>query len=518
MSERPTVTIMPQNLTLEAAEGESLHSVLARAGLPVGSHCGGRGICGKCKVRISGTAPQPSVQEYAHLSSEELAEGVRLACCTIPEGGETVECPDAPSACGYKLQIDTLSFPVNRWSKKSGHGVVLAVDLGTTNVVGHAIDPYTGRVVASSGRENSQSIFGADVMTRLAYASSHGLSGRETLQRAALSDIEKLFEEMKASPPVTDIVAVMNTAMEVLLLGLDPDLLGRYPCNSGIAGPVHITPPFTSPRLKGARLHVPPVIGGFVGSDTVGALLAVETLTPDPPYVLLDIGTNAEVVVVMNEHRVACSTAAGPAFEGMGIRCGMRGVAGAIDDVRFDGDSLRISVLGGGPARGITGSGLFSLIGELLRSGRLDSFGAMQTSLFPEGRLRRGEGGNEIILAPGITVSEHDIQQFLLAKAATRAAVDTLLAGTRVKPEDVTAFYLAGTFAGKIAPPDIRSVGLIPAGTAYGVGNAAAVGAAMMAASESAFQEACYCAGTVRHFALSESRAFMDAFQSAVHF
>lgn len=520
MSGKVSITVRPQGLRLEAERGESLLDVLAKAGTAINSDCGGLGTCGKCKVRISDNVPVPSSLDRLYLSADELADGMRLACGVIPSGGEIVECPPAPDGTNYKLQLEQVSFPVAPW-REAGGGGVLAVDLGTTNIVGHLVDPVTGRVVASSNRENSQAVFGADIMSRLTYASRNGEQGREALCRAACSDIEGLVEDIGSGQPVTDVVGVMNTAMEVLLLGTDPDLLGRYPCDSGIDGPVHIASPFTGGRLQDAVLHLPSIIGGFVGSDTVAALLSLKMFSPEPPYVLLDIGTNAEVVVVTDKEMVACSTAAGPAFEGMGITCGMRGVAGAIDGVFFDKGDFSISVIGGGTARGITGSGLFSLIGGLLRAGALDTFGVMQAPLFLPGRIRRGDGGHEVILAPDVTVNENDVQQFLLAKAAARGAVDTLLDSTNVIPGDLTAFYLAGTFAGMIEPSDLLSVGLVPpdcGDRVRQVGNAAATGAVMMAASRNAFRDACVFAGSVRHLSLSGDRAFLDAFQSGVHF
>jgi len=520
MSGRVSISIRPQGLKLEAERGKSLLDVLAKAGIAVNSECGGLGTCGKCKVRISGSVPVPSSLDRLHLSAGELADGMRLACGVIPSGGEIVECPPSPAGTNFKLQLEQVSFPVAPW-RKAGGGAVLAVDLGTTNIVGHLVEPVSGRVVASSNRENSQAVFGADIMSRLTYASHNGDKGRETLCRAARADIEGLAEDMRFEQPVTDVIAVMNTAMEVLLLGTDPDLLGRYPGDSGINGPVHIAFPSNDGFLQGALLHLPSIIGGFVGSDTVAALLSLKMFSPEPPYALLDIGTNAEVVVVTDKEMVACSTAAGPAFEGMGITCGMRGVAGAIDRVFFDKGDFSISVIGGGTARGITGSGLFSLIGGLLRAGALDTFGVIQVPLFLPGRVRRGDGGNEVILAPDVTVNENDVQQFLLAKAASRSAVGTLLDSTNVMPGDLTAFYLAGTFAGMIEPSDLLSVGLVPrdcGDRVRQVGNAAATGAVMMAASRNAFRDACVFAGSVRHLPLSGDRAFLDAFQSGVHF
>ena len=521
MSGTVFITIQPQGLTLEAVPGEGILSILTRAGVNVSSYCGGRGTCGKCRVHISGTVPAPSSLDRLHIPESELAVGMRLACGIVPLGGEIVACPRSPAGSPYKLMLGDASFPVAPWRKGSRNSAVLAVDLGTTNIVGHIIDPLTGHVVASSSRENSQAAFGADVMSRLTYASHHGDKGRETLCRLARLDVERLAEGVCFEQSISDVVAVMNTAMEVLLLGADPDPLGRYPCNSGIKGPIHYDSFFTREHLRGATLHLPSIIGGYVGSDTVAALLSLRMFSPEPPYVLLDIGTNAEVVIVTDKEAVACSTAAGPAFEGMGVTYGMRGVEGAIERVAYGDGKLSVSVIGDVEARGITGSGLFSLIGGLLRAGAMDTFGLLRTGMFPQELLRRGTGGNEIILASGVLVNEQDVQQFLLAKAATRAAVDTLLNSTKVKPGEISAFYLAGTFAGMIELEDILSISLIP--QEYGdrvhvVGNAAAVGAVMMAASEKAFNDACILAGSVRHLPLSDCRMFLDAFQSGVHF
>jgi uncharacterized 2Fe-2S/4Fe-4S cluster protein (DUF4445 family) len=302
------------------------------------------------------------------------------------------------------------------------------------------------------------------------------------------------------------------------MLGLSPDKLGRYPYESGIDGPVHIAP-FKKGPLRRGIIHVPPVIGGYVGSDTVSALLAVSLLNQAPPYLLVDIGTNAEIVVVTKETMLACSTAAGPAFEGIGISCGMRGVEGAIESVRFSEGAFKISVIGNKSAAGVTGSGLFSLIGELLRAGALDQFGAMVPERIPQNLARRGKSGREVILSPDVTVSEDDIQQFILAKAATRAAVDTVLAHVNLKLYEINAIFISGVFASRINPRDVLTTGLLPPlelQKIQNVGNAPSTGAVMMALSKSAFQEGCALANSVKHLTLSGNQNFKETFQSHV--
>lgn len=511
------ITILPGGAVLEVFPRESLFKALTRTGLCLNSYCGGQGICGKCRVRLFNNVPAPTEFERAHLSTKEIKKGIRLACGLYPEVDMVVEVPEPASAPEHKLKIEELSLSLDPWREWSSDGLVLAVDLGTSNIVGHLLDPLTGKLVASAAIANSQSIFGADVMTRLAYSSRHGDEARKAFQDLALSDIERLAALIACKGKrITDIVAVMNTAMETLMLGLSPDKLGRYPYESGIDGPVHISP-FRNGPLKGATIHVPPVIGGFVGSDTVSALLSVSAPDQVSPYLLLDIGTNAEVVVVTRETIVACSTAAGPAFEGVGIAYGMRGVEGAIEKVRFHKDDFEITVIGNKCAAGITGSGLFSLIGELLRSGALDQFGAVVSDRISQHLVRCGKSGREILLSPDVTVSEDDIQQFILAKAATRAAIDTILSFLDVRACELKAIFIAGVFANRLDPSDILTIGLLPhleVQRIQNAGNAAATGAVMMALSKAVFRQACRLARNVKHLTLSGNNIFKETFQA----
>ncbi|MCL5021763.1 MAG: ASKHA domain-containing protein [Nitrospirae bacterium] len=520
MNDSAKITVLPRGTVFQVSRRESLFQVLTTAGISLNSYCGGQGICGKCRVRLIGNVPLPSESDLAHLSSEEINEGIRLACGLYPDIDMVAEIPEPVSASEYKLNIGDMSCPLDPWRDRLSGGVVLAVDLGTTNIVGHLLDPRTGKIIASATIANSQALFGADVMTRLAYCSHHGKEAKKTFENLALSDIEKLAESAagRGKGRITDAVAVMNTAMETLLLGLSPDKLGRYPYKSGIDGPMHISP-FKRGPLRRTAIHIPPVIGGFVGSDTVSALFAVSVLNQMPPYLLVDMGTNAEVVVVTRETMLACSTAAGPAFEGVGISCGMRGVEGAVESVRFNEGAFKVSVIGNKPAAGVTGSGLFSLIGELLRGGALDRFGAMVSERIPHNLVRRGKSGREVILSPDVTVSEEDIQQFILAKAATRAAVDTVLARVNLRADEITAIFLSGVFAGRINPRDVLTTGLLPPlelRKIQNAGNAPATGAVMMALSVSAFQKACLLARRVKHLTLSGSRDFKETFQSHV--
>ena len=514
------IKIIPHGVTAEIAPGKDLFQVLLSAGINIVTYCGGKGICGKCRVRLHGNVPAPSELDRTHLSPEELNEGMRLACGLYPKDGDVVEVPVPASASTYKLEIQDIAFPVDPWRTDPSKGAVLAVDLGTTNVVGHLLDPANGRVIASCSIVNAQTAYGADVMTRLAHCSRFGAQAVKSFAEMSLGNIEKLAAStVKSRQTVTDVVAVMNTAMETFLLGLNPDKLGRYPYDSGIRGAVTVSP-FQSGPLAKALLHIPPIIGGYVGSDTVAALLSVLELGHKPPYMVLDIGTNTEIVLLEDDSITACSAPAGPAFEGTGMSHGMGGVAGAVQRVRLTEGAFEVSVIGDRPAIGIAGSGFFSFIGEMLRAEAMDRFGVMVPEKLKPGLVLRGKSGYEAAISPGVTINEMDVQQFILARAATRAAVETLLAHKGLRHDDLTAVFMCGTFANKISPQDIISIGLLPAVEPEKIriaGNAAAMGALMMVSSMTAFQEACSLAKRVEHFTLSGNREFIGNYQSHVN-
>jgi uncharacterized 2Fe-2S/4Fe-4S cluster protein (DUF4445 family) len=520
MSPDSRILVLPQQCEIGVTSGSNLFQILAEAGLSLNQACGGRGLCGKCRVRLLNHAPLPTVLDREHLSRDEIDRGVRLACGVEPRGGEIVELP-AATAEPAKLDIGRERFPVHPWPDTQPDDLVLAIDLGTTNVVGHLLDARTGEVLQTACSGNGQAVFGADVMTRLTYASKGGTRARERLRSLSLSDIENLAESFNVQGlRIRLVMAVMNSAMETLLLGLDPDKLGRYPYEIPVREAVHAMP-FRTKVLARAELHIPPVVGGFVGSDTTAAMLATAELEPEPPYLLLDIGTNSEAVLVNGEMTIACSSAAGPAFEAGTISCGMRAVEGSIERVKLDGRKLHLTVIGGGKPRGITGSGLFSLLGELLRAGALDAFGALVIERFNAGQLRTGRGGRELLLAPHVTVSESDVQQFLLAKASARAGIEVLLSEAGLVSDALTKIFLCGIFADHIEPDDILSLGMVPpieSGRIVGLGNMAGVGAAMMACSDTAFGRAVDLASSIRHLRLSGHPEFKKIFQEHVSF
>lgn len=522
MSAKVCITVLPDERYLTVTAGNSLFFHLAEAGISINQACGGRGICGKCRVRLTGRIPVSSDLDEKFLSPEDIEAGFRLACGVIPTGGEIVDIYRPALETSTKFQLKAAGFSVDPWPGLKPADLVLALDLGTSTVVGHLLDPFSGQVIHSAVTANGQMAFGADVVTRLAYASHGGREARLRLQTLAFDNLRNVLDAISMeNRRIRHIVAVMNTAMEAFLLNWDPDGIGRYPIQPETEDALHLAIHPKIVEAEGAALHLPAIIGGFVGSDTVAALLASRILPFKPPYLLMDIGTNAEVALVASGGISACSCAAGPAFEGGGISQGMRAMEGAISRVRLARKQIEIDVIGGGEACGITGSGLISLAGELLRAKALDRFGMIQPDRLSPDIIVEDDQGRRLQLTSHVSVSENDIQQLMLAKAAVRAGSELLLSKSGVRPQELTGVILSGTFANSLCAEDVLSIGLIPlvkSDIIYMEGNTAAEGACMMACSRMAFNEAIAIAKNTHHCRLSGDSDFNRIFQENVSF
>lgn len=519
MSQARRIVVLPAEIEVAFDEGRNLFQILQGAGYPLSQDCAGKGICGKCKFRLAKGRSEPSKIDLKFLTKSEISGKVRLACAFKPDDGDTIELFSCDSRAAALPGAAGRIYAVDPWPGVGSSELLLAVDFGTTNVSGYLLEAARGAVIFAASIANSQSIYGSDVMSRLTYASHKGDEAVLNLRRLALTDIENLGKTLnKEKRPIRHVLAVMNSAMETFIIAANPDNLGRHPCESGIDGPTFLRP-FNKGTLENAELIIPPVIGGYVGSDALSALYAVLESEPAPPFALLDIGTNTEIVLVTEKSKAACSAPAGPAFEGCGISHGMRAIDGAIERVRISDGKFHCQVIGESAPKGIAGSGLFSLFAELIRAGALDKFGSIvPENLAPE-MVQSGEKSRELVIAPGLTIDGLDIQQFMVAKAATRAGLETLLDLANVKPDELETIYFAGSFVKSVEPEDLLAIGLTPnvePSRIRNVGNAACDGAAMMAVSQKAFKKACSMAGEIEHVPLSGNAHFNMSFQDHV--
>jgi len=413
-----------------------------------------------------------------------------------------------------------------------------AVDVGTTTIVVYLCHLPTGRCVATASDLNSQAQWGDDVISRIrvATASPEGLS---ELSRAVIAVINDLIERAchQAGVPETaiyELAVVGNTCMGHLLLGVPPDGLGSLPFVQAFRAPQTVRAADLGLVVHPeAQLYLVPNIGGFVGADTVGVILASELDRADGLRVAVDIGTNGEIVVARDGELYAASTAAGPAFEGAKISQGMRAALGAIDSLSI-GDDVSSHVIGDVMPRGLCGSGLVDAVAELVRLGIITETGRMlrrqEAPSLPEKVARRlieNEGGVEFLLArpdesyggEGVALTARDIRETQLAKAAIYGGMEVLLEELGARPDEIQQLLLAGAFGNYIKQESAVAIGLVPtlpADRIRPIGNAAGVGARLVLCSTDERARAEEIARRVRQVDLSERKGFYDRFADAM--
>ncbi len=418
------------------------------------------------------------------------------------------------------------------------HGA--AFDIGTTTVVGSLLDLVTGQEVAIESAMNSQVRFGDDVLSRIELGSDP--AGLEDLRTEILQTIGAILDRLCkqagiARDEVYEIAFAGNTTMQHLLCGINPSQLGQVPFvpayGRGLTVPSADLGIAIHPR---AQAVVFPVIGGFLGGDTVAGIISTRLLEGNGPELLVDIGTNGEIVLAVEDKLLAASTAAGPAFEGARISCGMRATAGAVEKVVFDENEINYSVIGHVKPVGLCGSGLVDLTAELLRSGLVNSVGRMlPPDELPDDlheslreRVVMKDDQPAFILAeptddsPGVVLGQKDIRELQLATGAIRAGVTILLKQAGLGVGDIDRVLIAGGFGSFIRRNNAQRIGLLPPGIDHSrihyVGNASLAGAKWALVSTNARDRGERLARLARHVELSRDTEFQMEFAEAMIF
>ncbi len=411
----------------------------------------------------------------------------------------------------------------------------LAVDLGTTSVVAILVDLNSAQVLGIESRLNGQANYGMDVISRITHAAQP--DGVATLQRAAVDTINLALATLAErtgidSSQIYEAVVVGNTCMNHLLLGIDPRSLALAPYHPVVADAVSCRAFELGLAInpKGV-VYTLPNVAGFVGSDTIAVILATGMHKSEEIRLALDLGTNGEMVLGNRHRLLACSTAAGPAFEGARISCGMRATQGAIERVWIDEGKVELQVIGQGPAIGVCGSGLMDAVAQMLRAGLLDPSGRITS---PEGidssnrdglahRIVRNGGVSGFTLARRgrrpVVLTQRDVRELQLAKGAIRAGILILLREFGIEEDDVAEVLLAGAFGSYISPASARDIGLIPhlpLDRLTAVGNAAGQGAVMALLSTEQREEAIRVAQAVQHVELAAQADFQRQFMNAL--
>lgn len=469
--------------------------------------CGGHGKCGKCKVRAEGALSPVTDTERNHLTQAELHDGIRLACCTSVIGDCTVELPEENKRENQILtQTGNITDAVAPTFAQYG----AAIDIGTTTLAAQLYD-REGRPLAECGRLNPQSAWGADVISRIE-ASMKGEG--EKMAASVRGAIDEMLVELSRkakidAEEIDGLVLTGNTAMLHLLTGTSTEPLSHAPFAAKRLFGEILTPNdlgLTALSLR-ANIYLPPCIAAFVGADTVCALLATELTKQTKPCLLADIGTNGEMALWHDGILSVCSTAAGPAFEGVGISMGMNGSTGAIDKVSLLNGTIFAHVIGDVAPSGICGSGLIDAVACLLENETLDETGLLDD--------------DPVEISPPVILTQQDVRMVQLAKSAICAGIRTLLREAKQTEDQVFVFDIAGGFGSYLNIGNAGKIGLIPAaltGKVKVVGNAALAGAAMLLLDRDAHRQAEKIAREAKVVDLATNPVFADSFMNGMLF
>jgi len=524
------IQFTPSGRSTLAPEGGSILRAAELAGEPLRAECGGRGACGRCLVRIL----HGQVPEYRVLRRESGAPEV-LACLTPVHGPLTVQ-PLVEAQLPKLVSGDRCTgvSPLSAWAPwpltlaplvepDGPEDLAVALDIGTTTLRLLLIRLSDGAIVGEAGAYNPQISRGADVISRIVAAEKGALGELASAVRGAVvSMIADAAETAELdSGRIRGYVVAANVTMIHLLLGEGPAGIRRVPSAPHALAfpPVHAAA-LGWPGRAGAPVYTIPGAGGWVGGDILAGAVRAGFSRAAGMALYVDLGTNGEIVFGNAEFALACACSAGPAFEGGGIRCGMRADRGAVDGAAIDAESgaVELSVISGGRVRGLCGSGLIALADALFRAGWIDRGGRL-TARVPAGRRVEGQWGAAIALSADRRVAlwERDLASLIRAKAAVFAGIRTLVDSLAPGPSIERAF-VSGNFGRYLNLPAAVGIGLlpdIPPGRYGYIDNGSLEGAALSLLSREFFAEIAGYIERVTYVDLSDLPGYMDEFVGA---
>ena len=525
------ITFEPDGERISIHEGATLLEAAGQAGIILNTVCGGKGICKKCLVNIQPQGRQVQACQY-HIQSDITV--------TIPHTSRFFEQKILTSGIDTQTEIQPDIY--KKYLRLAADGKILgvAVDIGTTTVVAKLIDMTTGQCTATCADLNPQARFGDDVVSRIAYAETE--TKLAELHKIIIDCVNRLIARLceQASVEQKDIYemcVVGNTAMGHIFLKQPIKQLGQAPYNAYSLDakdvPAKKMPLDINPA---GNIHTVENIAGFVGADTTAVALAVDIDSAGETTLVVDIGTNGELVFAAADKLYAASCAAGPAFEGARISCGSRAVEGAIEAVVMGEDDIVLDVMGDCPARSICGSGLIDAVAVLLELNIIESSGRFANPGTLKGNLplaifsRIAEQGGQpaFVLATSeesggqrVVLTQQDIRQVQLAKGAIRAGTKLLQKKVGLGDSDIKQIFLAGAFGNYIRKESALQIGLlpdVPAERIHFVGNAAASGAQMLLTNSRLRELARDLARRIEYVEIAHEKEFSDVFVESMKF
>lgn len=550
------VHFLPADVTAEVLEETTILEAARNAGVHIDAPCGGMGTCGKCKVRITEGSEPGVVLACQERIEEDLTVNTLL-------NGRPVE-KILTEGIGRKADPDPGISP-EKIAAEQGRteetGILrrfflMAFDIGTTTVVGYLLDGRSGALLETVSRVNPQRDFGADVITRANYVLENGEEGGRKLRECIVSALNDLILEAAEKAGISreeilQAAIVGNTCMHHLFLGISPDSLVHAPYVPAVKKALELSPEETGLHIHPqGKVLMLPNIAGFVGGDTVGCMLALAFDRLTKMTLMVDIGTNGEMVLGNWKKMLTTSTAAGPAFEGAKIECGMRGSEGAVSHFREkeDGSGIELEIVGRGTydldeaeknlrskAAGICGSGLIDVVAFFVRHGIITEMGAFRDTedltdplaLRYRDRIFIHDGQPAFRITeksgrfPEVYVSQKDVREVQLAKGAIAAGIEILSDKLGIQTSDIEQVYLAGAFGNYMDPASACEIGLIPyelRDRIRGIGNAAGEGAKLAVLSRKEFAYAERLADETEFVELATEKSFQDVYVDQLMF
>lgn len=602
------LSIFPGNYQLEVEENTNIKDAINAIGLLFDFPCGGKGTCGKCRIKVQSGYIEPTPEEKLLLSEKEIIEGIRLACHSHVLSDLTIKLEDhmsnyyniltsskdrpieiEPKVTKRCLMVEKadINKPVSDLSRvreslsitgfdKSVKEVSLAslralpdlirkdqnklavisddksilgiepgissdvmlgmsFDIGTTTIVGYVLDMTTGAELGTISSLNPQFSYGADVITRISYIRKTG-EGLKKLHKILIQEVNRLIIEAanKYSFSIGNLYCISfagNTCMQHFLLGISPAYLVEAPYTPVFTESIYISSKELGIEINPfGRVLVIPNIAGYVGGDTTAVILSTGLYKSKDIKLAIDIGTNGELVLGSEKLMAACSVAAGPAFEGAHISCGMRGTVGAIDHVFLD-NIINYSVIGGTKPLGICGSGLLDAIAGLMHIGIVNNRGRLLSpDEIHEGRAKafvghivKHDGSNAFKLVDEsdtlngrpVIITQNDITSLQLAKGAIRAGIEILIEEMGITYDDIGEVLLAGAFGNYLNVDSACDIGLIPRefrGKTSMIGNAAGMGAKRVLLCKKEFELCDNIVKNIRYIELFTHKRFNHKF------
>lgn len=484
------VNFVVEGKAADVEPGTTIAEAAVAAGVSISLPCGGQGRCGRCSVTIGGETKR------------------RVLACQTKVEGDLVVTTQAPAEKNRVVgATDYRKIPI-RDRTPVGKGYGMAVDIGTTTVAIEVVDMEERLALYRATSVNLQRSRGEDILSRMEYSAAGGTTELRALILSTINDMLETFTE--GGKKINAVCISGNTVMTHLFMGVDPSPIREPPYmplfvkaeTTGKESGLDISPD--------AAIYTMPAISSYVGGDIVSDIVASDLDLKDEMSMLIDVGTNGEIALGNGEMMLVCSSSAGPAFEGAKMTSGMLAQLGAIDGVRIKDGEVSYTVIGGGKPKGICGSGIIDLIAQMFADGMLDRRGNLTE--------RSGAANGVFTVAPGIFITQSEIMDIMLTKAAIYSAARTLVRKVGIEFSDLKSIYIAGGFGNFINLDSAVEMGLFPdvdrSKYVY-MGNASLTGAVNYLLSGATRARTDRIADTATYLDLSSEPAFYDEYMSA---